>query len=204
MAVEIGPEWDPGAHDYEATLTPGATLYVTGVMGLVGMGAFSLLGIGAFFTYEAAVASPAAVTTVTYVIGSGANATTVIYAAAEGGVVLTESQATFVAMVEAGGMASEPVSVTAILASWGFQATWTEGELLILAAYEPPTPLDRTNYGNFGAYLGYFQYGLPGGGLTTPPGFPGFPGVGYPFEPGEPHGFFCVKYDDVDYCHWQY
>lgn len=190
--VEIGPEWDPAAHDYGdgnffPSTGPGREMAM--IMGLAALSSLALVGVGAFFT--AAAVETGEALTVTYVTAEG---TAMVFA---GGTTLTAGQAVIVTTVTSGGLATEPAAVTALMSSIGFRLLSLEG-LLALAAYEPPTPF-WGHYGEFGNYMGnFYPNALPGGGLTTPPGFPGFPGGGHQY------GKVCYMLDGVEYCHLQY
>lgn len=201
MAVEIGEEWDPGAHDYGQYTTDDGRL-LGQMMALGALSAFALIGVGAFCAYAAAELDTAL--TITYTVGG-----TSTFA---GGTALTETQAALIDFatttdfLEGGVLGAGGQALNMLIDTWGLSSFTAEG-LIALAAYQP-SPLDAANYGYFGGYLGNFGFGngLPGGGLTTPPGFPGFPGFGYPvWDPfaGAGH-FFCVKINDDYMCHWEY
>lgn len=203
MAADLPSGYDP-SYDFE--------MPVAGyeIMGLAALSAFALVGVGAFCTYAAAEAGTAL--DISYVIGGS----TIV----AGGTALTEGQIGLITMIdaielsealsEAGGIAwgGSPAAQLALesLLESSLLETFSVESLIALAAYQP-SPLDGPAYGYFGGYLGNFAHGLPGnGGLTTPPGFPDFPGHGYPvFDPGAgAQGFSCVKVGDTDYCHWEY
>lgn len=199
--VEIGPEWDPGAHDYEGTMTPGATLYVAGVMGLLCMSAFAMISVGAFFTYEAAAAAPTGqfltyeitYTVVDPITGELVTATQLW---CTNGLVLSEGQLAILASMTSQGIGGvSPVLVAEILEAWGLTKFSLDG-LLALAAFNQ---FLHPYYGNFGAYLGQFLPG--GGGFSDPPGFPGFPGGGQTVH--HEQSWDCVIVDEEAYCHWR-
>lgn len=163
--------------------------------GLVGLTAFGTIAYGAFFTYGAAAVTPPTLSvpaTVTFTsAGVGVGTATFVNSSA---VPLTMGQMQSLAAMQAGTLGFSEGAVAAILESWGMTAFSLEG-LLALALYIPP-PLFNEHFGNFGAYIGNFVPG--GGGLTTPPGFPGFPGGGHQY------GKICYIMDGVEYCHLEY
>lgn len=182
MAAPLPPEYDP-TFDFE--------MPVAGyeIMGLATLSAFAVIGIGAFFTYAAA--ETGAALDISYTVGGS----TIM----AGGTALTEGQAVILAVAEAEGITGFGAALLEVIIDGGFTALFSVDSLVALSLYRP-SPLDTTNFGNFGSYLGRFANGLPGGGLTTPPGFPGFIGGGYP-----PGSFFvCYKVNDEYMCHRVY
>lgn len=192
MSVEIGPEWDPAAHDYgNGGFLPetGPGREMAAIMGLTALSAFAMVGVGAFFTHAAIAVGEA--TTITYTVGGAA-----VYA---GGSTLTSGQAAILATIASGGLDGEVVAVSAILSSWGMQM-FTLDSLLALAAFDVSSNHSfRTHFGNSGSWMGNYVSG--GGGYANPPGFPGFPGVGYPAAAG---ALVCYYIGHDRYCFWSY
>lgn len=186
--VEIGPEWDPAAHDYNDFSTPDGRL-MGQIMGLTALSAFALIGIGAFCTVAAAEVGTAL--DITYTVGGS----TII----AGGTAMTEGQAAILAVSEAEGMTGFGAALLETIIEGGFTALFSVESLLALSNYQIPyNPQAPNFYGGLGNYLGWFVPG--GGGITEPPGFPGFPGHGYPVG----GGWVCWVHNDVEYCHWEY
>lgn len=167
MPVEIGPEWDPAAHDYgNGTFFAGTEEGRTAamIMGLTALAAFGAAGVYAGFTYAAAVAGEA--TSISYTIGGS----TII----AGGTAMTSGQAAVIAVAEAEGMTGFGAALLEVIIDGGFTALFSAEGIVALSLFDHES-LSPGIYGNIGGWLGQ---GLPGGsfgGSGTPPGFPGFP-----------------------------
>lgn len=181
-------DFPPGYDPIQADYTGGSYVSHTdqAIGGLIGLSAFALISVGAFFTLGAAVAGTAVEEGIT--IGG-----TTYYG-------VTQAEAQILAAIGEGPITAEAAEVIATLGPMGTPPVLDAAAILALDAWRPPL-LDAGTYGNFGSYMGTFANGLPGGGLTTPPGFPGFLGVGYSVGTGT---FCCVKVNDDWQCHWQY
>lgn len=188
---QLGNDFDPSNANYEGNILGGIT--IGGLLGLIGLSAFAAIEVGAFFTYEAA--AEGTVTTVSYLVAGGEAGDAIIFTT---GTTLTAEQAAFVALVESGAMATEPIAVIQILTSWGFEVSgaFSLDALLALALYNPPSNLPH------GVFTG--PGGGPGnpGGYAVPPGFPDFIGGGIP-NWGMSFGgqWACVISADVVECH---
>lgn len=166
MPVEIGPEWDPAAHDYGngtffADTEEGRTAAL--ILGLTALAAFGVVGVYAGFTYAAAVAGEA--TNISFTIGGS----TVV----AGGTAITEGQAAVIAVAEAEGMSGFGAALLEMIIEGGFTALLTVDSLVALSLFDHES-LSPGIYGHIGSWLGQAVPG--GGGISTPPGFPGFPG----------------------------
>lgn len=182
--VEIGPEWDPGAHDYEATSTPLERGILAGVLGLAAVSAFSLVGVGAFFTTEAAAAGA---------IGEGVTVNGTTYYG------ITQATAEALYAAEAAGFSQEAATAVVSSGVMGGGSALDAAALIALQDWEPPSP---NQFSQFGHYMGpYALFGNPLGGIQTPPGFPGFfggPGVTLP--PGVFRVCFELEATGITYC----
>lgn len=187
-------EWDPQQAHYVNQLPQEITIGA-----FVGLTAFTMVGFVAAFTYPAAAALPPALDTAVITFGEGVTVgtTTFVNSAA---VNLSSAQMVELAAMSSGQLQFSTGAVAAILESWGFTALSMDG-LLVLAAFDATAdPGLAQNYGNSGSWLGRYLDGL-GGGFATPPGFPGFPGYGYPTGTG---GWVCYHLNNTQYCYWAY
>jgi len=168
----------------------------------MGLSALGMVGSLGLFTYEAAVAaaaetSPLQVWTIPFVADGVVVAEYTVVTGSEIGVVLTETQATLLAGMEAGAMATEPIACATMLSSWGVEY-FTVDSMIALALLNPPVSPDT--YGNIGGWLG--GYTPDGGGFQTNPGFPGFPALTRYDHFGGTYG--CVEIDGEQECYWYY
>lgn len=181
------PDYPPGYDPIQADYNSGS--YISpgdqAIGGLIGLSAFALIGIAAFFTYGAAIAAPLTLYTVTYTIQLPGTQTFVNRAMTfcTNGTALTQGQAQIVAAVSSQGVGGiAPTTIAELLKGFGMTML-TADSLLALAAYDVNTATNPFHFGNFGNYLGGNIGGsrFPGpGGFSEPPGFPGFPGTGGP------------------------
>lgn len=166
--------------------------------GLIAVGAFGLLGIGGFFTYSAAVAAPAVPLTTVVIPFTTGGQVVASYTVVTSGVTLTQQQAALLAVMQAGGMATEPVAVAAILNSWGL-TFFSLDSIIALGLYSNMQQQQGQGYfDSLGNWMGPGQ----GGGSPNPPGFPGF-GLGGNVGPsGATYG--CTIVNSVWECYWYY
>lgn len=156
------------------------------------LAAFALVSVGAYFTPAQAAL--------------GAGAPIYVNGTAYYGITLEEATTIDAALVaaDAGDLTLMTPAIGELITASGLAGTTGSFRILSLEAMVALATYSVAHnahfYGNFGSYLGSFT---PfGGGLTAPPGFPGFPGVGYPNPFGTGH-FFCVKVGDTTFCHWE-
>lgn len=204
MPVEIGPEWDPAAHDYGngsylPSTSPGREMAL--VMGLTAVTAFSLAGVGAFFTYGAAAVATSASPLTPVLVGS-ANCFV-------DGTALTAVQLEELAALDAVALANPGLAgglyaaVQQLGLTWGLDTISVDG-LIALAAFDVNAGPLPWHYGDFGSYLGW-NSGIPGiGGYSGTPGFPDFPAR--TVHPRHRECYSIRTYDDPPdtICFWEY
>ncbi len=168
---DLGPQWDVRQanrpHTEDAMVT-----------GLICLSAFTMMGIGAFFTYAAIEAGTA--TDISFVIGGS----TIV----AGGTALTEGQCIVMEMVliedinvEMGG-AVQGILATCI-GTWGMEV-FSLDSLILLAQYN--TSFNSSHYNNMTNYMAGYYVGLGSGGPGSDPGYHAPGGGGFPGGSGGP------------------
>lgn len=185
MPGELGAEWDPMQGSYSETMDGGQNGMIPGLMFL---SVFSGIGVGAFLGAEGmALGAPISFTEgitidgVTY-FGMTQEGAQAIAALGAGAITQDAATAIQAAAIMGGGTALE-IDAAAFLA---------------LDQYNPSQ--DLREWQNFGDYLSLFQNGYIGPGIA--PGYPGFPGYGYP-NPFGVGGMVCYVNGDTEECHWE-
>lgn len=178
--ADYPPGYDPSQADYISARDQA-------IGGLIGLSAFAMIGVGAFFTTGAIAAG-------TVAEGITINGTT-YYG-------VTQATAEFYAGIGTGAITQE--AATALVGSAVIGGGSALDAAAIIALDHFDISRDARFWQNFGDYMSLFIPGYSGPGI--PAGYPGFPGVGYP-NPFGTGGFVCyVPYfgdDTQEYCFWE-
>lgn len=175
MATELADQWHPSNADYaQGNSMEGWT------GGLIALSAFAMIGIGAFFAVGAGIGEGITVGGTTY------------YG-------VSQATAEALAAIGEGAMTVEAANTVTSAAIMGGGSAFDAAAVIALYSYDVSSPRFRWHYGRFGAWMGYFT-GLGVGGFSTPPGFPDFPGHGFPMG----GAWVCYTIDEYEYCFYTY
>jgi hypothetical protein len=184
-AGELGSEWDPMQGGFGETMDGGQNGMIPGLLFL---SSFAGISIGAFMGAGGlAIGLPPS-----YYAGTTING--VVYFG------LTPEAAAAVAAVGTGAVTQDAATALVGSALMGGGTALGVDAAAIIAIDHYNIAGDGQHYQNFGDYFSLFIPGYTGPG--TSPGYPNFPGGGYP-NPFGTGGLVCWVPFDVEYCHWE-